>query len=170
MSTGPTRTPKLTWKSIAISVGVIVVLLAIVCVTGLAIAFHQHTSAATVPRETAERLFNQERTRFGDATPMVTMGSHGAAVVHRPPATAPLHELHTLHVMLYDPPTGKLVRTDVPAWLLELVSMGGHLRLTNLSLGGTGGLLTLDDLRRFGPGLILNYQDSNDSRMLVWTN
>lgn len=40
----------------------------------------------------------------------------------------------------------------------------------DVDLGGNGGRVTLDDLRRLGPALILSDQDSNDGRVLVWTD
>ncbi|MDE3155896.1 MAG: hypothetical protein KGN76_12380 [Acidobacteriota bacterium] len=159
-----------TWRSIAIATAVVVVLLGIVCVTFLAVAFHQHTAEQVVPRETAEQIFDTQRARFGTTTPMVTMGLNGRTIVHRPPISAPLHDLHALHALAYDPRTGRLVRTDVPNWLLEIVSMGGWLRLANTNFSGTEGRVTLDDLRRYGPGLILSYEDSNGTRMLIWTS
>ncbi|HVB39079.1 MAG TPA: hypothetical protein VND92_11095 [Vicinamibacterales bacterium] len=170
MSSKPDRASPPTWRSIAIAVGVVVGLLGLVCVTALAIAFHQHTAATVVSRETADQIFARERVRFGDARPMIIMGSHGAAVVHRAPASAPLHQLNALHALAYDPRTGKLVRTDVPNWLLEVVSAGGWLRLANMDFTGSEGRVTLDDLKRYGPGLLLSYEDSNGSRMLVWTD
>jgi len=60
---------------------------------------------------------------------------------------------------------------DLPFWLLRLVPSG---RLGNVSGSGSdfsfeSGRITVDDLERHGPGLILDSKDSRNAQILIWT-
>ena len=81
-------------------------------------------------------------------------------------------ELQALRVLAFDPRAGKLVRFSVPFWLLRLAP--SH----NFTIGSKGDFdfdsdrlhLTVEDVERAGPGLILDTRDPrNGALVLVWT-
>ena len=73
-----------------------------------------------------------------------------------------------MRVLVYDAHEGRLVHVDLPFWLLRLMPSG--------ALGSFGGdfsfdsgRLTVEDLERHGPGLVLDARDSRDAQVLIWT-
>jgi hypothetical protein len=75
-------------------------------------------------------------------------------------------------VLAYDPDDERLVRISIPFWLLRLAP--STKRMSFLSDNGIDFdservRLTLEDLERRGPGLILDHKDRHGSLVLVWT-
>jgi hypothetical protein len=75
----------------------------------------------------------------------------------------------SLHVMAWDPDDGRLVSARMPLWLLRLSDDA----TVDFSAdnGDIVGDLDLDiaDLDHHGPGLVLDYQEPNRERVLLWT-
>ena len=71
--------------------------------------------------------------------------------------------------MAFDPDDEKVVRMEIPFWLLRLKAGG-----TRFSVGGSDVdlkklRLTVEDLERFGPTLIVDHTGHDGSRVLVWS-
>lgn len=172
---------KKTWVSIVVA-GVIIVCMLAVAVIGTAAFFlYRHVSTRFVASDTAATEFARVRSRFAGQVPMVEIASDEVpdadnekvprvrAIVHRE-RVAPGPVL-ALHVLAYDARTNKLVRADVPRWLLEFTTARGRLRIADLDvLPGTGERLTLDDLDRRGPGLVMNVRRIRGTEVVVWTD
>ena len=84
----------------------------------------------------------------------------------------PSKPLETLRVLAYDPDAEKLVRVSIPFWLLRLAPT--NKRMSFLSDNGIDFdsdrvHLSLDDLERRGPGLVVDHTDRRGSLLLVWT-
>jgi hypothetical protein len=138
----------------------------------------------TVPLEadTAHREFATASARLTGPAPLVEYRGFEAPVIRRRPGAA-THELHTLHVLAYDADEGELTRGAFPVSVLRTVTLGGWIRL--MHAGGADGRITLDDLERHGPGLVLDSRGgtpgilavadavlgtkSTQSRFLIWT-
>ncbi len=80
--------------------------------------------------------------------------------------------LHTLRVLAYDSDAGKLVNVSIPFWLLRLAP--SNKKLSFLSDNGIDFdtdrvRLTLEDIERRGPGLMLDHKDRRGAQVLVWT-
>ena len=78
----------------------------------------------------------------------------------------PTKPLEALRVLAYDPDAEKLVHVSIPFWLLRLAPSGK--RMSFLSDNGVDFdsdrvHLTLDDIERRGPGLILDQKDLHDA-------
>ncbi len=160
---------KKTWISILIAGVIIVGLLAIAVVGGTALFFYRHIDARFTPQENAEQTFAQMRTRFAGQQPLVEVTREDEPVIHRD-RTRSRHDIEALHALVYDERTGKLTRVDVPGWLLRLMSAGGRLRIANVDpFGDEDARLTLDDLERHGPGLVLDVRRTQGSQVLIWT-
>jgi hypothetical protein len=87
------------------------------------------------------------------------------------PASLPAIKLETLRVLAYDIHAEKLVRVSIPFWLLRLAPTRhvSFLSDTGIDFDSDRVRLTLDDLERRGPGLILDQADHRGSQVLVWT-
>ena len=155
------------WASVAVAILVIVGAVAVAAIGGGLYLFFEHVKTDLVPADAAAIEFERTRVRFVGRPALVEFPGPFEAVVHRDSA-APRHQVEALNILAYDPDAHKLVRTEIPGWLLRLVSVGGRIRLANLDLFGSGNRLTLEDLERHGPGLVLEIQKKDGERVLVW--
>jgi hypothetical protein len=116
------------------------------------------------------------RARFANQQPLIEVRRGDEPVLHKEllPSTrnagAPLQ---SLRVLAYDENAGKLVRVRIPFWLLRLMP-SRHLLMLNdegldVDIDTERVRLTLEDLERRGPGLVLDQQDRRGSQVLVWT-
>jgi len=158
------------WVWVAIGVVAFVIL----CVITLAAAglwfvrTHINVQPTTVAAATSD--LQTIRDRFASQKPLIELDDHGNFVhanVDRPAST---QRPETLNVMAFDAGGERVVRVDIPFWLLRLKNRGSM-----IDLGGGGNIdlaklrLTVDDLERFGPTLILDHRDPNGSRVIVWS-
>jgi hypothetical protein len=73
-----------------------------------------------------------------------------------------------LYVLAFDPDDERIVKVTIPFWLLRLKPRGtidfngGRLELEDLKL-------TVEDLERFGPTLIVDHKSMGGERVLVWS-
>ena len=71
--------------------------------------------------------------------------------------------------MAFDPHDEKVVRMELPFWLLRLkwaARASTSAAATSISAKLR---LTVEDLERYGPMLILDQKDTDGSRVLVWS-
>jgi hypothetical protein len=161
--------------SVLIAAVIIVGILAVSAIGGTAFFFYRHIQSESVQSETvAAEQFAAARARFAGQKPLIEMRRRDEPVLHREYLTSAADgkRLETLRVLAYDPDNGKLVRVAIPMWLLRLAPSGK--RMTFLSDNGIDFdservNLTLDDLERRGPGLLLDHADRHGSLVLVWT-
>jgi hypothetical protein len=162
-------TSKKTWISILIAAVIIVWMLALAMVGGTALFIYSHINSQFTPAENAERQFAQMRARFAGQQPLVEMRTDDEPVLHRT-ASAPRQELRSLHALAYDTRAQKLVHVDVPIWLLRFMPSGNTIRIADLDeLDDQRARLTLEDLERHGPGLVLDVRRRRNGQVLVWT-
>lgn len=160
-----TRRP---WIAIAVGILIGVVLLAVLAVGSGVYWMSRHVRSQEVALSTAEEAFARERTRFAGQEPLVVLEDNRAVVRETPPGGART-PVGALHILAYDESEGRLVHVDVPGWLLRLLP--GR----NISIDDIEGVsvirdrLTIADLERHGPGLVLDTTTRDGSRVLVWT-
>jgi hypothetical protein len=164
-----------TWVSVLIASVIIVGMLALTVVGGTAFFIYRHVHAELTTETTAEREFAAARVRFDGQQPLIEFRPDADPLVHHDliPATHSGRTLESLRVLAYDGRAGKLVRVSIPFWLLRLLPS------KNLSFLNDRGLdvdidsdrvqLTLDDLERRGPGLVLAHEEKSGSKVIVWT-
>ena len=160
-----------TWLSIALAIVIICVILAVTAIGTAVYVFRQHINTQFVSVQTAQREFNRARQQFAGQVPLIELsGERGEPVIHR--RTGKDAEIHTVHVLAFAPHAGKLVRVRVPFWLIRMAPS----RSFSFRSGGdfdfepNGVRLTVDDLERAGPGLLLDGRDPRDGTLiLVWT-
>jgi hypothetical protein len=162
---------KKTWISIIIATVIIVGVLAVTIVGGTAYFFYRHIDARFTGQENADQTFTTARARFSGQRPLIELSSDDEPVIHRQTRGGTRHDVNALHALVYDENSGKLTHVDVPGWLIRFMSVGGHLRIANLDMFGDDdrAKLTLEDLERNGPGLIMDIHRRRGSQLLVWT-
>jgi hypothetical protein len=162
-----------TWISILIAAVIVAGVLAIAVVGGTAYFFSRHITTQFTPPENAEQQFAEARARFAGQQPLIEIRRDDEPVLHKGviPKSGSATKLESLRVLAYDTRGHKLVRVSIPFWLLRMAPS------KNLSFLNDNGIdfdservrLTLDDLERRGPGLILDQADRRGSQVLVWT-
>ena len=165
---------KRTWISIVIASVAVVCLLALVVVGGTAFFVYRHVDARPTSEATAAQEFAAARAKFEGQRPLIEIRREGAEpVLHRDLLSGSMPEkpLQYLRVLAYDDDNGRLVRVSIPFWLLRMFPS------KNLSFLNDEGIdidtrrirLTLEDVERRGPGLLLDQKDRRGSQVLVWT-
>jgi hypothetical protein len=145
------------------------------CVIAMAAAgiyyFTQNIEAKKASPAAAAAEFESVRSRFQGQKALIELDERGHFLrshTDRPPpknTRAP----EALYVLAFDPDDEGLVKVTVPFWLLRL-----KMKHTRVDLGG-GRVdledlkLTVEDLERFGPTLILDQTNSGGDRVLVWS-
>lgn len=104
-------------------------------------------------------------------------------IIHQPdPAQKKSADLQTLHALVYDPAASKLVRANIPFWLLRFSPRGRINLPAGVRLDSGSAHFTVKDLERHGPGLILDLNEhdfdgfehdrdelrGSEIQMLVW--
>jgi hypothetical protein len=158
-----------TLVSIVVAGIVLVGMLAVAAVGGTVYFFYRHIDAHFTGQENADLTFEQTRARFAGQTPLVEVSRDDEPVVHHPSGSR--RDVQVLHALVYDESSGKLTHVDVPGWLLRVMSAGGRLRIANVDAFGDDDTakLTLEDLERHGPGLVMDVKRRRGSQLLVWT-
>jgi hypothetical protein len=127
-----------------------------------------HVNIQTATTAVAAADFQTIRARFANQKPLIELDERGNflhANSDRPNGT---QRPQTLTILAFDSHDEKMVRLELPFWLLRLkadtrVDVGsGKVDLAKLGL-------SVEDLERYGPTLILDQKDSDGSRVLIWS-
>ena len=171
------------WSAARIAV-VIAIVAVLAVMSGAVLLFSRYVHTRDIDAAGAAREFEAARARFAGQVPLLEYREQDAPIVHR--RSGERHQLVALHAIVYDADEEYLRRVDIPFGVLRLVTAGGRLGL--VSLGGFGtsrDRMTLDDLERHGPGLVVDAgggavgalvagdallgTHSRESRILMWT-
>jgi len=132
------------------------------------------TRVRSVEPAEAERAFSDALAKSGGGTPYVEIAADGTVTVHREQESSKPFALRTLHVVARRPDGDRLVEIAFPFWFVRL-KLSGTLNLGTLTtlLAGDWSRIdlrvTANDLRRRGPGLILDHRPARGGRLLLWT-
>lgn len=156
------------WIAVTLTV-LALVALACTLVLGAGAAFvWRHIDRETVGAERAGDEFTRLRARFVREQPMIEVTADNDVMVHPNPAAG--GDIGVVHLVAYNPQTQRLVRVSMPMWLLRLAPTR-NFSLTDQSDFGRGGPhVTLDDVIRHGPGLILDHRAVDGAQALVWAD
>ena len=158
-----------TWVWVVVGV----IALGILCIVAMAAAglwfVRSHVDVKQTTSAAATNDFETVRARFTGQTPLIELDEHGEFVqanTDRPNGSV---RPQTLNVMAFDANDEKVVRMELPFWLLRLKSGGSRFSMNGESVDLAKMHLTVEDLERYGPTLILDHKDRRGSHVLVWT-
>jgi len=159
-----------TWISVLIAAVIVVVFLGAVAIGSVFFFVRSHIHSAEAEPADAQAQFTAVRARFAGQVPFIELKTEDDVVVHRE-AAGERREVRALHALFYNSREGRMSRLDVPGWALRLMSAGGRFRLANLDVfdDERANRVTLEDLERHGPGLVLDVQRNRRGQVLVWT-
>lgn len=128
-------------------------------------AFEQETA----DEPAAAASFEGIRQRFAGSEPVLDVVEHEKAVLRRqPPAEPSTRRLERLQVMAWDPDDQGLSRVTLPFWLLRLkrgpIEMSSKVMVNQHQID-----LTVEQVERYGPTLLLDHQAKGGDRLLIWT-
>jgi hypothetical protein len=172
------KTP--TWVWVVLGIVGFFVLACAVLIGGSILMVRRHVHTELAEKQTAEQEFARQRARFAGQQPLIelrkTIQDDDKMVFHRPPESAARRtDLQTIRVLVYDNHEGRLIHIDVPLWIMRLMPSNRGTRGRQMTLRGNGldfdfnnGDLTLEDVERHGPGLVVDGIDSRGAQVLVW--
>ena len=73
----------------------------------------------------------------------------------------------TVHVVNWSAESGELMRTAAPLWLMRFSSVN---LLSQLGVAPARFQLTVSDIERYGPGIVVDYGSPGFVRVLVWVD
>jgi len=128
---------------------------------------HVNVQPTTVAAATTD--FQTIRERFANQKPLIELDDHGNFVhanTDRPNGTK---RPESLNVMAFDAREEHVVRVEIPFWMLRLKTRGTLIDVGSGNIDLQKLRLTVEDLERFCPTLIVDHKDMNGSRVLVWS-
>jgi hypothetical protein len=157
------------WVVLAIlAIGV----LGVVAMAGVGVYFFSHHIATkTASPANAAHDFEQAKARFANQKPLIELDEHGrylrSHTNRKPPADAKPPE--SINVLAFDPDDGRIVRVNIPFWLVRMKMRGATIDFNGNHMNLEDLKLTVEDLERFGPTLIVDHRSSTGERVLVWS-
>src|SRR5829696_5261858 len=118
-----------------------------------------HVDIRTITTNAATTEFETVRQRFTGQRPLVELDERGNflhANTDRPAGTV---SPKTLNIMAFEPRDERVVRMDLPFWMLRLKMRGARFDVAGGNVDLAKLRLTIEDLERFGPTLILDQKD-----------
>jgi hypothetical protein len=162
---------KTSWAVIIVGIGafVLIVGVALAGVVGYVIYQQFAFQAQTATEMSADEEFAQIVAKFDGQHPYLVI-KDGKPVVSKAPATAPGKPVEALHIIVWNPDERKLVKLNMPFWLLRMTK-GQPIRISPHDDSGGPPMklkITAEDIERRGPGLILDHREASGERVLVW--
>ena len=160
-----------TWVWVVIGV-VAVGFIGVVAMAGAGFYFFsQHFHTRVVSQTTAGQEFDGIRQQFIGQKALIELDERGQFLrantdrAARPGAKTP----DQLYVLAYDPDDQRVVKVAIPFWLLRFKKHGATVDFNGGRLDLEDLKLTVEDLERFGPTLIVDHQEPSGERVLVWS-
>ncbi|HEY7501908.1 MAG TPA: hypothetical protein VH740_25530 [Vicinamibacterales bacterium] len=160
-----------TWVWVLVGIG-IVGILGCVALAGVGFYFFsQHFDTKVVTSAGAAAEFDRAKAQFTGQKPLIELDDRGRFLRSNPdrPARTESRTPAHLNVLAFDPDDERIVKVTIPFWLLKFKAHGttvdfngGRLDLEDLKL-------TVEDLERMGPTLIVDLQTNTGERVLVWS-
>jgi hypothetical protein len=160
-----------TWVWVVLGL-IVICVVAVVAIVGAGFYFFtRHIETRTVSPAIASREFEEVKARFAGQKPLVELDRHGAFVRSNPDRPAPLNGRvpEQLYVMAFDPDDGRVVRLTIPFWLLRMKTGGGSIDFNGRRMNLEDLKLSVADLERYGPTLIVDHSSPDGNRVLVWS-
>jgi hypothetical protein len=160
-----------TWVWVVVAVAVLTVL-GFIAVAGAGFYYfsrHIETRAASPAR--AAEDFDRISSRFTGQKPLIELDEHGRYLrSNTDRQAAPGVKTPTaLHVMAFDTNERRLVEVNVPFWILRLKMGGRAITFNGTSMELEDLKLSVQDLERYGPALVVDHQTRDGQRVLVWS-
>ena len=155
-----------TWVKATIwGAALLVVCLAALGATGAYFVL-RHLDKRTGAEADAVQAIDAVKARFGPRAPLVEVVDPIRADIRINRTTdTSATRVDTVHIINWRSDTGELTRADVPLWLMRFSSVN---LASQLGLAPAKFRLTVGEIERYGPGIIVNYGSQGSTRFLMW--
>ena len=160
-----------TWVWVVLAIFVIGVL-GVIAMAGVGVYFFsQHIDTRAASPAAASRDFAEIRKRFEDQKPLIELDDRGRFLRANPdrPTRGTRNPPENLYVLAFDPDDGRIVRVSIPFWLLRMQAGDATIDFNGNRMDLEDLKLTVDDLERYGPTLIVDHREDSGDRVLVWS-
>lgn len=164
------KSRKRTWVIVLVSIAAVAVF-GTATLIGLGVyVFVSNVDIDDATPETAERSFEEARVQFAADEPLIYLAREDGnirAEVRRRDRPSDVRP-ESLHLMVWDPDEERLVTVRIPLWLLRF---GDNATVDFSEEDGdiVGDLdVSIEDIDHHGPGLVLDYQEPDRERVLLW--
>ena len=163
---------KFTTRSVVTALGVATLMVASAAV----VFFARHHDSRPVSVEEASAEFAELQSRFVNQHPLLDMRERRARDGTASRTAAPLHAFHTV---IFDTRGGeRLVRVTAPYWLArsfarhdgEFRWLGELTFFDDTEFDPEAIELTLSQIERHGPGLLIDYRHVSGGRFIAWVD
>jgi hypothetical protein len=160
-----------TWVWVVIGIAAVCILVVIAMAGAGIYFFTQNIKATQVTAATATQEFDAVRARFQGQRPLIELDARGNLLRSNTDRGAPpgTPRPDTLHVMAFDPDDGGLVKLTIPFWLLRMKMNNAAINFGDSNMTLEDLKLTVQDLDRLGPSLVLDQVNEGSDRVLVWS-
>lgn len=157
-----------TWVKWTIcGIALVVLCVAALAATGAYFALRKLDTRVVTEAE-AQREGDPIRGRYTGRAPLVEVvdAKSGDIRINRPAdGTAP--PVNTIHILTWKAEDGQLFRTEVPLWLMRFSTAN---LVSNLGLAPERFRLTVADIERYGPGIVVDYRAPKSDHVLIWVD
>jgi hypothetical protein len=158
-----------TWVWVVLGI-VILGILGVVAVAAVGVYFAtQNLEMHEASPATASREFEAIKEKFAGQKPLIELDSRGHLERTNPDRPSQDRRPEKLYVLAFDPDDGRVVRVTVPFWLLRLKMGGTRIDFNGNRMELEDLKLTVEDLERYGPTLIVDHTSEEGERVLVWS-
>ena len=162
---------KRSWIPIAIGV---VILLAFVAIgiIGFGISYlRQNVAVIETTGVDADRQFQEVYAQFPNQQPLLKIiDGKPEYVAERASRATTEAKLNTMHILAYDDQKGQAATVTLPFWIVRMKS--GPFRISAYQRGwdDRGVSLRVDDIEKYGPGIVVDTSDQTHGRVLIWVD
>jgi len=131
--------------------------------------FREHMEVTAASSDEATRAFDEVKAKFPGRAPLLEFSGGTPRVnIDTVDAGRPARSLTTLHVIAWDPDDRQLARFDIPFWFVRLKS--GPIEFSTYASGfdKVGASLKVEDIERYGTGIIVDASMPRGERALIW--
>jgi hypothetical protein len=154
-----------TWVKVTIS-GLVVAVLGIAALAGTTgYFFLRHLQTAKANEADTLRQFDALKAKFGPRPPLVEIVDLRAADIRINRAPHPEgRRATTIHVLTWSV-DGDRLESDLPLWLMRFNSVN---ILSRLGIAPEKFRLTVEDVARYGPGIVAEVRQPGRSDVMIW--
>ena len=157
------------WVQIVGGIAIVFVFLAIGAVIVGVSWLREHVDIVESNEANADRAFDEIHAKFPGQKPLLELRDRTPHYVEER-ATQPdsTEKITTMHIVAWDSDERRLARVDVPWWVLRMKS--GTISFSSYATGldDAGVKLRPEDIERRGPGIVLDFVERREGRVLVW--
>ena len=160
-----------TWIWVVLGVVLTCVIAAVVIAGSAFYFFSRHLDTHSATPAAANREFEQAKARFSGQKPLVELDRQGDVTRDdsRREAARDARVPEKVIVMAFNPDEERIVRVTLPFWLLRLKSRHASINFNGKRMDLEDLKLTVADLERDGPTLIVDQTNPDGTRVLVWS-